>query len=117
MKKVFISVLILIGNFSIVWADDLAQAATVPVVMKKSLTGVIKSISWADTSKGTKSEIIVKNTAGKTFNILITSTTTLWDVDAKAIMLDKIVAKKKVNVIYLTTTEGVNVGKSIKILK
>jgi hypothetical protein len=47
----------------------------------------------------------------------VTSTTTLWDSDAKAIMADKIVPKSRVNVIYLTTAEGINVGKSIKILK
>ena len=40
-----------------------------------------------------------------------------WDADAKAIMPDKIVARSRVNVIYLTTDEGINVAKSIKILK
>ena len=77
----------------------------------------VKSVSRADPVKGTKSEIVVTETTRKTVHILVTSTTTLWDADAKAIMLDKIVAKRKVNVVYFTTEEGINIGKSIKILK
>ena len=86
-------------------------------VLHTVLGGVVKSVSWADPAKGTKSEIVVKDSNGKTVNILVTSTTTLWDADAKAIMPDKIVAKSHVNVIYFTTPEGINIGKSIKILK
>jgi hypothetical protein len=38
-------------------------------------------------------------------------------MDAKAIMPDKIAPRRRVNVIYLTTDEGINVAKSIKILQ
>lgn len=99
------------------FADDSALAATVPDTVHTILGGVVKSVSWADSSKGTRSEIVVKDAAGKITHILVTSTTTLWDADAKAIILDKSVVKKKVNVIYMTTDEGLNIGKSIKILK
>ncbi len=107
MKKVFLTLCILAG--SVAWA--------LPVGVHTILGGVVKSVSWADSVKGTKSEITVKDAKGKMFNILVTSTTTLWDTDDKAIMLDKEFVKKKVNVIYLTTDEGINVGQSIKILK
>lgn len=98
-------------------ADDSAMAATLPVTTHTILSAVVKSVSRADPAKGTQSEIVVTDAARKAIPILVTSTTTLWDADAKAIMLDKIIVKKKVNVIYLTTAEGINVGKSIKILK
>jgi len=105
MQKATLSLLILMASTA--WAD------TVHTI----LGGVVKSVSWVDQEKGTESQIVVKDTTGKTFNILVTSTTTLWDAEAKAIMLDKGIVKKKVNVIYLTTDEGIKVGKSIKILK
>ncbi len=107
MKKVFLTLCFLAG--SVAWA--------LPVAVHTILGGVVKSVSWADPVKGTKSEIVVADSARKTVHILVTSTTTLWDPDDKAIMPDKIAAKRKVNVIYLTTAEGVNIGKSIKILK
>ena len=93
------------------------MAATVPFTAHIILGGVVKSVSRADPAKGAKSEIVVTETTRKTIPILVTSTTTLWDADAKAIMLDKIASKRKVNVVYFTTPEGINVGKSIKILK
>lgn len=106
-----------IASSSMALADDLAMAASVPVTEHSILGGVIKSVSWADPAQGTKSEIVVIGPSKKSTNIYVTSTTTLWDADAKAIMPDKIVAKSRVNVIYFTTNEGINVGKSIKILK
>jgi hypothetical protein len=117
MKRVALTIFIFISSTSFALADDLAMAAIVPPTVHAIMNGVVKSVSWADSSKGTQSEIVVKDTAGKITHILVTSTTTLWDADAKAVILDKTVVKKKVNVIYLTTDEGINVGKSIKILK
>jgi len=102
---------------SCAFAEDTALAAPIAALTHSIWGGVIKSVSWADPAKGTKSEIVVKDAAGKTIHILVTSTTTFWDVDAKALMPNKIAAKSKVNVIYLTTPEGINIGKSIKILK
>jgi len=81
------------------------------------LGGVVKSVSWADPVKGTNSEIVVIDATKKIIHVLVTSTTTLWDADAKAIMSDKIVPDDRVNVVYLTTDEGINIGQSIKILK
>ena len=117
MKRAFLTLCILVSSAAWAFADDSAMAATVPFTVHIILGGVVKSVSWADPAKGTKSEIVVTETTRKTIPILVTSTTTLWDADAKAIMLDKITVKKKVNVVYFTTPEGINVGKSIKILQ
>jgi hypothetical protein len=117
MKIFVLALLILARNASLSFADDSAMAAIMPVTPHSILGGVVKSVTWADPIKGTKSEIVVRDATGKTTHILVTSTTTLWDADAKAIMEDKIVTKSKVNVIYITSPEGINVGKSIKILR
>ena len=57
------------------------------------------------------------NDAGQTLNVLVKSTTTLYDADAKAITLDKIAAESRVSVVYTVTAEGVNEAKSVKIVK
>jgi hypothetical protein len=117
MKRIFLAFFILAGTSSLAFADDLAMAATMPLTAHIILGGVVKSVSWADPVKGTKSEIVVTDATRKTIHILVTPTTTLWDMDAKAIMPDKIAPRRRVNVIYLTTDEGINVAKSIKILQ
>ena len=127
MKRIFLTLCILVSSAACAWADDLAMAgphaghspllATSMNTLHTILGGVVKSITGADPVKGTKSEIVVTDAARKTIPILVTSTTTLWDVNAKAVMPDKIAARSHVNVIYLTTPEGINIGKSIKILK
>jgi hypothetical protein len=80
------------------------------------LNGVVKSVSLADPVKGTKSEIVVVDATKKIIHVLVTSTTTIWDQDAKAINNDKITSRQHVNVVYVTTPEGINIGRSIKIL-
>ena len=118
MKNVVLILIILLGSTCTVLADDSAMAAVVPPVVTRTIMGgVIKSVSMADPIKGTESEIVVIDAAKRKIKILITSVTTLWDADAKAIMWDKIVPRRRVNVIYLPTAEGINVAKSIKILK
>jgi uncharacterized membrane protein YeiH len=117
MKRLVFTLFIFIGSVAAARADDSAMAATMVAVVHSIWGGVVKSVSWADQTKGTKSEIVVKDAAGKITHILVTSTTTLWDADAKAIMPDKIAARDRVNVIYLTTDEGLNIGKSVKILR
>jgi len=117
MLKIALILCFLVCNASFALAEDMAMAATISAAPQEILGGIVKSVSWADPDKGTKSEIVVFDAAKKTIHILVTSTTTLWDADAKAINLDKILPKSRVNVIYLTTEEGINIGKSIKILK
>jgi hypothetical protein len=117
MKKLALILFILVGSSFIALVEDPAMAALLLDTTHVILGGVVKTVSWADPIKGTKSEITVIDATGKKINIYVLPTTTLWDADSKAIMPDKIVAKSHVNVIYLTTPEGINVGKSIKILK
>lgn len=118
MKKIILAFVcfFILSQYSQLQADepvmDVKEAAIHTI-----LGGVIKSVSWADPNKGTKSEIVVMNPSRKPVNIYVVPTTTLWDTDAKAIMPDKITTHRHVNVIYLTTPEGINIGKSIKILK
>ena len=119
MKSVVLTLCVLVQALSWSsrsWADDLALAATVPDSTHSILGGVVKSVSWADPSNGTKSEIVVVDAAKKSTHILVMSTTTLWDKDAVAILPAQLVPKSHINVIYSTTDEGINIGKSIKIL-
>ncbi len=117
MRSLTITLCILFGSCQLAWADDLAMADTVSSITHTIMGGVVKSVSWADPNKGTRSEIVVVDSAKKTTHIFVTPTTTLWDADAKAIMPETITARMHVNVIYLRTPEGINIGKSIKILK
>lgn len=117
IKSSVLFVFLLATNVLTSKADDTALAEAMPMVSHTIIGGVVKSITWADPLKGTKSEIVLRNTLGKTIHVLVTSTTTLWDADAKAIMSSQIVPKRKINVTYLTTEEGLNIAQSIKILK
>ena len=118
MKKIVFILCILvqvIGPSSWSQAQELAMAAALDT--HSIWGGVVQSVSWADQDKGTKSEITVRDTSGNKINIYVMPTTTLWDKDDKAIMRDSIVPQGRVNVIYFTTPEGINVGKSIKLLQ
>ena len=118
MYKVFFILCILLGPLCTAEADVLAVADVPPAWPTHTiLAGIIKSVSIANPAIGTTSEVAVLDPSKKFIKILITSTTTLWDQESKAIMLDKIAVKSRVKVIYITSSEGVNIGKSIKILK
>ncbi|MBF0489892.1 MAG: hypothetical protein HQL15_04655 [Candidatus Omnitrophica bacterium] len=108
MKNVFLSMLVLAAMTSLSFADQVAS---------RTIAGMVKSVSMADVVKGTKSEIVVADKDGKTVSILVKSTSTLYDADAKGITLDKIAANSSVVIIYMTTAEGVNEAKSVKIVK
>ena len=117
MNKLVLALIFFIGTASAVRAQDLAMAASM-VATVHSITGAeVKTVSTADQVKGTKSEMILKDNTGKTFHILLTSNTTIWDTDAKAVTPDKIPARGRVNVIFLSTDEGINVGQTVIILK
>lgn len=117
MKMFFMALCCWAAAFGLARADEPVLAVTVPPAVHTILGGVVKSVSWAKPAKETRSEIVVIDAAKKKVDILITSTTTLWDADAKAIMRDEITPKRRVNVFYTTTDEGINVAKSLKLLK
>ena len=94
MKKVLLALCFVASCTSYALADDLAMADTVSL-MPHAISGMVKSVSWADPVKGTKSEIVVLDASKKMTHVLVTSTTTLWDADTKPIMSDKIIEKSR----------------------
>ena len=117
MIRLVLIVFVLMNVAGRAWADDLAMAATMVATVHSISGAELKNVSKADQGKGTKSEIIVKDNTGKITHILLTSNTTIWDADAKAVTPDKIPARGRVNVIFLSTDEGINVGQTVIILK
>ena len=93
------------------------KAAVVAAPAEKIFAGTVKSVSMADAVKGTKSEIAVTNDAGATSVFLVKATTTLYDADAKATMLNKIAVGTKVSVTYTITPENMYEAKSVKTVK
>jgi hypothetical protein len=79
--------------------------------------GTIDSVSLADPTKGTKSEITVLNIKNKSMVFLVKSTTTLYSSSGSAITLDQLVRGNRVRVKYTTTAEGVQEAASIWVLK
>ena len=82
----------------------------------KEMTGKVKAVTVADPLKGTKSEIIIINEKSNEKAFLIKSTTTVYDINSKAMTFDKLKADEKVDIKYTTTKEGVHEAVSIKLL-
>ena len=129
MKNVFLSIVALTAMASVSLADQAPVTTVVKAVAPaaviaspainadKVLVGMVKAVSLPDAIKGTKSEMIVTDMAGKDVAILVKATTTLYAEDSKAITLDKVTVNSKVTVIYKTSAEGVNEAKSVKIVQ
>ena len=92
-----------------------AQVTKKPVSL--SFIGTVDSVTMADPAKGTKSEIVVVNTANTKMSFLVVATTTLYNAKGETIGLDKIVKGNEVNVEYETTAEGVYEAVSVKVTK
>lgn len=92
-----------------------ANSAKMKTEMKE-MTGKVKTVTVANPSKGTKSEIIVTDDKAAEKTFFVNPTTTIYDVKFKAIGLDKIKANDKVKVKYTITKEGVYEAASINIL-
>lgn len=91
---------------------------TQTAIETKTVTGEVKSVTLADSVKGTKSEIVVvdkSGTASKEFTLLVKSTTTIYDAEWNTFTLDKIKQYDKVTITYSTTKEGVYEAASIRI--
>lgn len=122
------SLLLMLGLVGLAISPCLAQQPAAPVTPKltpqaveaKTVTGEVKSVTLADLTKGTKSEIVVVDKSGtepKEYTFLVQSTTTIYDAEWKASSIDKITKDEKVKVKYTTTKEGVNEAVSINIKK
>jgi hypothetical protein len=92
-----------------------ATAAKGPEI--KTVVGKVASVTVADPAKATKSEIVVTEENGKTITFLVKTTTTIYDTDLKAIVLDKITKDQKVRVKYMISKEGVGEATAIYVMK
>lgn len=123
MRRLFLSLMIVLSGAALCLAQQpaipskSASAITPKAAETKTMKGKVESVSLADPQKGTKSEITVSDEGGQKYTILVKSTTTIYDVDWKAVSLDKISKDAQVKVKYSTTKEGVNEALSINIQK
>jgi len=117
MRRAVLILCLLLGLVVLINTSSAVLALPMTASSNTILGGLVKTVSWADPVKGTESEILVLDASKKKVKILVTSTTTVWDSTAKAILPEKITPKAHVNVIFFTTTEGINIAKSIKVLK
>jgi len=82
----------------------------------KEMTGKIKTVTLADPVKGMKSEVTIINEKSNEKTFLIKDTTTVYDLNSKAITFDKLKADEKVDIKYTTTKEGLREAVSIRLL-
>jgi hypothetical protein len=102
---------------SIVTGDVGVYPGTTVTNTRSTIIGTVDSVTMADPAKGTKSEIVVVNTANTKMSFLVVATTTLYNAKGETIGLDKIVKGNEVNVEYETTAEGVYEAVSVKVTK
>jgi hypothetical protein len=112
MRKIIVLALAFIFASTISFAATTTKNKTADMEM----TGKVKTVTIANASKGTKSEVIVTDDKSMEKTFLVNSTTTIYDAKFKAIALDKIKVNDKVKVKYITTKEGVCEAASINIL-
>jgi hypothetical protein len=92
-------------------------SASVPSVPVRVIRGKIKTVTLADAVKGTKSGITVIDEKGQVFELLVKSTTTIYDPEFKAAGLAGLAADMNVKVKYITTKEGVLEAVSVSEIK
>jgi hypothetical protein len=116
MKKwtvLFVSLAIVLGLVTL----GLAQTQTKPKAHPASVfVGTVDKVTPADTTKGTKPEIVVIDKTKKSMTFVITNTCTIVDAKGTAVTVDKIVTGSEVRVRYKTTAEGVHEAVSVKLL-
>ncbi|MGA1865037.1 MAG: hypothetical protein ACMUHX_08245 [bacterium] len=82
----------------------------------KEMTGKVKMVTLADPVKGKKPEVTIINEKSNEKTFLIKGTTTIYDLNSRAITFDKLKADEKVDIKYTTTKEGVREAVSIRLL-
>ena len=135
MKKILLALLVLAFISPLCFAQQPVSAPISKVnpvaVATKTLTGKVESVSLADPTKGTKSEIVIESPVevkevkekdvvsekDQKTTFLVKSTTTIYDADYKAITLDKIIKDQTIKVKYTTTLDGVNEAISVRQIK
>ena len=125
MKTLLLSLLICAFASTLCFAQPAAPATKAPVppvsAMKtttsKVFVGKVESVSVADAAKGTKSEIVVLNEAGKKMTFLVKATTTFYEAAGVASTLDKVKAGEKVKIKFETSKEGVDEAKAVRLFQ
>ena len=95
------------------------KGGTPPPVSKKVIApleviGKIDDIHIADPAKGIRPKIFLTGEEGKSYIFLISSTTTIYGLDWKAIHLNKLIVGQQVTVSYITNKDGYQEAQSIK---
>jgi hypothetical protein len=111
MKKIFILTL------SFILISGAAFAVEKHKIAYKTMNGRVKTVTPADFSRGTISEVTVVDEKSSEKIFFVKSTTTIWSKNFKAIGLDKIKPDDRIKVKYTTTKEGLVEAVSINILK
>jgi hypothetical protein len=120
MKKILLAVLAITFVSSLCFAQE-ATAPTTKVaptpVETKTFTGKVDSVSLADATKGTKSEIVVLADNGQKLNFVVKAGTPITDKDGKAVALSDIKKDNKVTVEYTMGKMGAHKAQSIKLVE
>jgi hypothetical protein len=124
MKKIIIPVIIVIFLSAVSFAKQPSEQNikaneiyALKMVQTKEFTGEVKKATIADPVKGTKSEVMVADEKSGEKIFLVKTTTTVYDVDFKAMTFERLKADDKLKVRYITTKEGVNEAVSINLIK
>lgn len=96
----------------------LAQAKPDPQLKTiKSVTGKVKTVTYANPQKEIKSELVITDAANnKDFSFIVKNITIIYDSKWQPINLGKIKKNDAVRVKYFTTSDGINEAKSINII-
>ncbi len=125
MKKILLTLAVLAAGSTVCFAQgpSASAAAATPaapaakMAHMKVFIGKVESVSVANATAGTKSELVVADEAGAKTTFLVKATTTIYDAASGATTLDKIAAGEKVKVKYEVTKEGVDEAMSIHVVK
>lgn len=114
----FLCVLLMAGTGS--YAKEQVK---VPVIKKTSapisaqtIVGKTLAVTYADTGKGTKSEIVVAAVTGSDVHVIILDTTTMYDEKGQSITRDNIPIGRTVKVKYTANKAGIFEARSIRLM-
>jgi hypothetical protein len=103
MKKIIILTLAFIFAASFSFAQF-------PGETFKQVTGKVKTITAANPSKGTKTQVVVVDDKSVEMTLVVDPEATFYDAEYYTITLDKIKVNDRVNIRYDISKEGVNVA-------
>jgi hypothetical protein len=84
-----------------------------PKQVIKAFSGIVAAVTQADPEREIPSQIVAANDAGRRSSFLVTTTTTIYGPAWNVMELGQIVSGDRVKIRYVTTSEGLNVARSI----